>query len=206
METFSAELALCEGNRLVTGRFPSHRLVTLFSLICTGRNISANTRDVGDLRGHDTDNGVNVLYQPRNICNYQLPWYYQLAFHHYWIMFISPNFSKEKIRLYIFCLYQIENKSEHMSSIWILNKKETIAGKTQYIPWNMHRESLAFAFCWLHYDDVIMTTIASQITSLTSVYSTVYSDADQRKHQSSASLAFVWGIRRDRWIPRTKGQ
>ena len=51
-----------------------------------------------------------------------------------------------------------------------------------------------------------MTTIASQITSLTVVYSTVYSDADQRKHQSSASLAFVWGIHRDRWIPHTKGQ
>ena len=36
-----------------------------------------------------------------------------------------------------------------------------------------------------HYSDVIMTTTASQITSLTVVYSTVYSDADQRKHQSS---------------------
>ena len=59
---------------------------------------------------------------------------------------------------------------------------------------------------WHHYTDVIMTTMASQITSLTVVYSTVYSDADQRKHQSSASLAFVWGIHRDRWIPRTKGQ
>ena len=44
------------------------------------------------------------------------------------------------------------------------------------------------------------------ITSLTIVYSTVYSDADQRKHQSSAPLAFVWGFHRDRWIPRTKGQ
>ena len=44
-----------------------------------------------------------------------------------------------------------------------------------------------------HYIDVIMTTMASQITSLAVVYSTVYSDADQRKHQSSASLAFVWG-------------
>ena len=51
-----------------------------------------------------------------------------------------------------------------------------------------------------------MTTIASWITSLTIVYSTVYSDADNRKHQSSASLACVWGIHRDRWIPRTKGQ
>ena len=58
----------------------------------------------------------------------------------------------------------------------------------------------------LHYDDVIMSAIASQITSLAVVYSTVYSDADQRKHQSFASLAFVWGIHRNRWIPRTKGQ
>ena len=41
-----------------------------------------------------------------------------------------------------------------------------------------------------------MGAIASQITSLTIVYSTVYSDADQRKHQSPASLAFVRGIHR----------
>ena len=38
--------------------------------------------------------------------------------------------------------------------------------------------------------------MASEITSLTSVYSTVYSGADQRKHQSPASLAFVRGIHR----------
>ena len=41
-----------------------------------------------------------------------------------------------------------------------------------------------------------MTTMASQINSLTIVYSAVYSGADQRKHQSSASLAFVRGIHR----------
>ena len=41
-----------------------------------------------------------------------------------------------------------------------------------------------------------MSAIASQITSLTIVYSTVYLGADQSKHQSSASLAFVWGIHR----------
>ena len=45
-----------------------------------------------------------------------------------------------------------------------------------------------------HYSDVVMRTVASQITSLTIVYSTAYSGADQRKHQSSASLAFVQGI------------
>ena len=47
-----------------------------------------------------------------------------------------------------------------------------------------------------HYSDVTMSTIASQITSLTIVYSTVYSGADERKHQSSASLAFVRGFHR----------
>ena len=41
-----------------------------------------------------------------------------------------------------------------------------------------------------------MGAIASQITSLTIVYSIVYSDADQSKHQSSASLAFVREIQR----------
>ena len=46
---------------------------------------------------------------------------------------------------------------------------------------------------YIHYGEVIMGMIASQITSLTIVYSTVYSDADQRKHQSYASLAFVRG-------------
>ena len=43
----------------------------------------------------------------------------------------------------------------------------------------------------IHYDDVIMSAMASQIISHTIVYSSVYSDADQRNHQSSASLAFV---------------
>ena len=44
-----------------------------------------------------------------------------------------------------------------------------------------------------HCGDVIIGAIASQITSLTIVYSTVYTD---KKHQSSASLAFVRGNHR----------
>ena len=47
-----------------------------------------------------------------------------------------------------------------------------------------------------HYSDVITGHMASQITSTTNVYSTVYSGAYQRKYQSSASLAFVRGIHR----------
>ena len=59
----------------------------------------------------------------------------------------------------------------------------------------------------IHYSDVIMSSMAFQITSFTiDVYSTVYSGADQRKHQSSASLAFVRGIHRWSVNSRTKGQ
>ena len=53
-----------------------------------------------------------------------------------------------------------------------------------------------FALSCSHYNDVIMGSIASQITSLTIVYSRVYSGADQRKHEGCASLAFVRGIHR----------
>ena len=41
-----------------------------------------------------------------------------------------------------------------------------------------------------------MSPMASQITSLTILYSTIYSDTDQRKHQSSVTLAFMRGINR----------
>ena len=49
---------------------------------------------------------------------------------------------------------------------------------------------------FFHYTDVIISAMVSQITSFTIVYTTVYSGADQRKHQSSASLAFVREIHR----------
>ena len=46
----------------------------------------------------------------------------------------------------------------------------------------------------MHYNDVIMSVMASEITSLMIVYSTFYSGTDQRKHKSSTSLAFVRGV------------
>ena len=58
--------------------------------------------------------------------------------------------------------------------------------------------SYGYHFNCSHCNDVIMGAMAFQITSLTIVYSTVYSGLYQRKHQSSASLAFVRGIH---WWP-----
>ena len=72
----------------------------------------------------------------------------------------------------------------------------------QCIPWNMH----TVHFLCFHYSYVIMGAIASKLTSLTIVYSTVYSGANQRQHQSSASIALCGEFTVDRWIPRTNGQ
>ena len=47
-----------------------------------------------------------------------------------------------------------------------------------------------------HYSDVIMGTMASQITGVSIFYSSVCSGADHRKHQSSVSLVFLRGIHR----------
>ena len=59
---------------------------------------------------------------------------------------------------------------------------------------------------WLHYSDVIMSAMASQITCVSIIYLTVCSGADQRKHQSSGSLAFGRESAGDWWITPTKGQ
>ena len=62
-------------------------------------------------------------------------------------------------------------------------------GTTVYCCWVQMPDHMVYR--WWHHGDVIISAMASQITSFTIVYSTVYPGADQRKHQSSASVAFV---------------
>ena len=56
-----------------------------------------------------------------------------------------------------------------------------------------------------HYSDVIMGATASQNTSLTIVYSTVYSDAD-KKIKAPRHWSLCGEFTGDRWIHRTNGQ
>ena len=85
-----------------------------------------------------------------------------------------------------------------LSQIW--NSKIPFYGSRCSIKTIPHTSSygrtMGCVLC-VHYNDVIMGAMASQITSLTIVYSTVCSGADQRQHQSSvSSLTFVRGIHR----------
>ena len=101
---------------------------------------------------------------------------------------ISPG-CERKIAVWIIIIFFM-----HIDFNWLL---------TRMIFWT--REGSMY-YQSLYYSDVIMGAIASQITSLAIVYSSVYSDANQRKHQGSASLFFVRGIHRGPWIPRTNDQ
>ena len=65
METYSALLAICAGNSLVTGEFPAQRPVMRsfdVSFICTWINVWVNKGYAGDLRGHHAHYNVSVMY------------------------------------------------------------------------------------------------------------------------------------------------
>ena len=89
-----------------------------------------------------------------------------------WKVYTLPSFRAQTVELLVIC--------DAITLMW----------RHCNVKWSWHNNCLA------HYTNVIMDSIASHITSLTIVYSTVYTGVDQRKHQSSASLAFVWRIHR----------
>ena len=90
--------------------------------------------------------------------------------------------------LYNFCLFFVfcsHNSLFSHSLILSTNIYELI------FPW-----PIAKSANWYTRSLVIMSAMASQITGVSIACSTVWSGAHQRKHQSSASLAFVRGIHR----------
>ena len=90
--------------------------------------------------------------------------------------------------IFIFSFKLFSNK------FWLISKN--------FLKWPQRSHRSMSSYC-IHYNDVIMSSVASQITSRKIVYSTVYSGADQTKHQSSTSLAFVRRIHR--WIGSGNG-
>ena len=89
----------------------------------------------------------------------------------------------------------------HRSLVQVPSNKMSQYWPRSVLPHAITREQLvisslqrSLSHIYFHFCDVIMATMASQITSPTVVYSTVYSNAaDQRRYQCSASLAFFAG-------------
>ena len=78
------------------------------------------------------------------------------------------------------------------SAIWRLIDSFNPADNSELVRQWLRQCPVAPSTTVHHYNDVIMGAMASQITSLPTVYSTVYSCINQRKHQRSPSLA-LWG-------------
>ena len=109
------------------------------------------------------------------------------------ILLIGPlgtNFSEILIWIQTFSFRQVHLKMS--SAKW----RPFCLGLNELIHWGLLPPYDITELGHLHYNDVIMGAIASPITSLVGVCSAVWLGSDQRKHQSPASLAFVWGIHR----------
>ena len=108
------------------------------------------------------------------------------------------EFNRHSSKNYIYIhIYKLEITNRVFTKYyWSLGASKHIVAQMVYET-NIRNITIARILSILiHYDDVITGAIASQITTLTIVYSAVYSGANQRKHQRSASLAFVRGIHR----------
>ena len=154
----------------------------MFSLIGAWTNGWVNNRDVGDLRRHRAHYDVTVMELTKELYMY----------HHHPCK--SWSFIPRYSRIAIAELVVVNHAAiRRLLQVLVGGKAASYRVITTDII-TVYSRYIAVT----HYNDVTMGAIASQITSLTIVYSTVYSDADQRKHQSSASLAFVRGIH---WRP-----
>ena len=109
--------------------------------------------------------------------------------------FISINMNKLLIQQSSYqCLRNIVNAESFMH---VLPDSE----------WPVCKLSKHWLWNATHYNDVIMGVIASQITSLTIVYSTVYSGADPKKNMKATRHCPLCGeFTGDGWIPGTNGQ
>ena len=126
--------------------------------------------------------GTSATLLPRCLSNFKAIWWFKLP--------ISRR--RDLTRSYDKASYRILKRDRGGCN----DKFVVTAACTGGDPHRILRGSQWQSSC--HHDDLSIShhcdVMMSQITSLTIVYPTVYSDADQRKHQSSASLAFVRGI------------
>ena len=120
-----------------------------------------------------------------------------------WIAHIIAHSSLKNITLkwrWTFNRHHIESRTIHSTfgQHFVDNISKSIFLNKTFLFWFRFHNSFFFPRFQFHYNDVIMGKMASQITSLVIVYSTVYLSANLRKHQSSAPLAFVRG---NHWGP-----
>ena len=186
---------LCEGNSPVAGEFPTQRA-------SKAENVSIRWRHNGIKRDVRAAPVVCGKWKDGKgwggwVC-WCLVWLLPEGATHGWFCCLKLPFHGRKCSCWLYQISDIEStcgKSKCQmicSQSWALNYPLLSSCRAVYklqVP---------------QYSDVIMNAMVSQITGVSTVYPTVGSDAVQRKHQSSASPAFVRGIHRRPVFPAQK--
>ena len=196
METFSALLAICAGNSPVYGEFPAQRPVTRgFDVFF---DLRLNKRLSKQSWGWWLETLSCSLWRQSNVI-WTMKWASNYIPLRLWRVITHPIF-----------LRKTGHGNPYMMTSSNGNIFRVIGPLCREFHWSPVNSPAPQRPVTRNFDvffhlrlnkrlnkqswGVIMDTMASQITSVTTVYSAVYSGADQRKHQSSASLAFVRGI------------
>ena len=157
---------LCAGNSPVTGEFPAH-----WNGQSRGKCFHLMTSSCSVL---------SLCYTMLSICDSN---------------FISFPQLLASVHSALGCLFSQHNTTTRVTGARCGSRRCAFTSDGSCWNWNLIWVNIKIRL-YLHYSDVIMSTMTSQITSVSIVYSTVCPGADQRKHQSSVPLAFVWGIHR----------
>ena len=141
-----------------------------------------------------------------------------------WVLFYLPVLGKDMTKFSPPIIFRKENLTKFLAFSqqirWIYKRHFAMSPKWDSICTILDDISTCFShsiivwsikyvyaiFYLDHYSDVILSTMASQITSLTIVCSTVYSGVDQRNIKAPCHWPLCGEFTADRWIPRTKGQ
>ena len=94
------------------------------------------------------------------------------------------------------CHWLFSDNNQEVDAMVLRAQAHRHASESESAVWMSRKTDCRTDVINVHCSDAITGAIASQITGLTIVYSTVYSAIDHRNHQSSALLAFVRGIHR----------
>ena len=187
--------------------FSRHIILIMQSTLIPSFPVIDTTTHPGTCNGHHTCRGVickRTHTKTKTLPGYSSIWYHEIHFCRHMTKFCStelhiPSSKCDSLRLNVSIIYLLQHsctivsssfQTSNLSLLLSANIIHILPGTFRLYTFNSTSEVKG------HYNDVIMSAMASQITSLTIVYSTVFSGADQRKHQSSASLAFVRGIHR----------
>ena len=168
------------------------RWALVFSLICIWINGWVNNGETGGFRRYRAHYDVTVVLKWHTIFDLISGWNGTRGW--FTARLVRPPNYTHHFSVYMQLWFSIKMYQSAQTDDANPNRYET----TRYSKYMVLYKTLRILYIHIksHYSDVLMSEIVSQTADVSIVYSTVCSGVDQRKYQSTVSLAFVRGIHR----------